>query len=256
MLLVTASLVFMAGAGCTQSTSTKTNETVNESGDTVVADNTNMEQGNETADTETVENTNADVGDTNIDIVDDTVIDTSDWLTYNNEEYGFSLKYPSNYSFSESHQGVNFQNAEPSSTVASQENIKFYVQSYSEAPDKEGEAYALLSTKAELSALKDTMIQDSDKTVNGIPLDIYYSYDVPGEAFYRGANFFVNQDYIMVSMVVMPMDIEYPNHSFNSETREWSGNIVQQLNESQLISKNDQMRINIFDTMVSTVQQL
>lgn len=194
---------------------------------------------------------NADVVVANVSLITD---DISNWQTYTNDEYGFSIKYPANYSFDESHDGVNFKDIGPDSTVASQENIKFYVQSYNEAPDNEGEAYALLSTKTELSTLKTDIVQNSDTRVNDIPLNLYYGYDVPGESFYRGANFFVNRDYIMVSMVLMPEDIKYPSHPFNNETREWSNNIVQQLTEGKLIAEDDVARINIFNSMISTLQ--
>lgn len=228
--LFSLGVIFLAGCGHTPATTVSTNQTVGA--------NNNAAQHNEAVAT------------------NDAVVDTSDWLTYTNEEYGFSFKYPNNYSFDESHEGVNFQNAESDSTVANQENIKFYIQSYSEAPDKEGEAYALLYTKTELALLKDEMTQDADRIVNDIPLNIYYSYDVPGEVFYKGANFFSNQDYISVSMVIVPTGIEYPNHPFNGETRKWSNDIVQKLNAANLISQNDQMRIEIFDTMINTLQLL
>lgn len=230
---VAASLVLITGCTTVQ-TSTNTNTVSNtnaaNTNEVVVDENTNAEQGSK--------------------------VDTSDWLTYTNDEYGFSLLYPSNYSFSESHEGVNFINLESDSSVANQENIKFYVQSYSKAPDKQGEAYALLSTKSELSALKNEMTQNADKIVNGEAVNIYNSYDVPGDTFYRGASFFANQDYVRVSMVIMPTDIMHPNHPFNDETREWSEEIVQQLNERQLISQYDQVRINIFDSMINTLQLL
>ncbi len=215
------------------------------------ATNTDVVTNTDTTNTNVVVNTNEN---TNSDQVSE--VDTSDWLTYTSDEYGFSLQYPSNYSFDESHEGVNFKDVESDSVLANQENIKFYVQNYDEAPDKKGEAYALLSTKTELSDLKSEMIQSSNVTLNGIPVDIYYSYDVPGSGFYRGANFFADQDYIMASMVFAPEDIEYPNHSFNSDTREWSTNIIQQLNDGKLISQHDEERISIFNTMIGTLQLL
>lgn len=60
--------VLLLGASCTQPTT-----------NTDTVSNTN-----ENTNTEVVVNTNAE-------------LDTSDWLTYTNEEYGFSVKYPSNW---------------------------------------------------------------------------------------------------------------------------------------------------------------
>lgn len=252
-ILVTS---LLAVTGCTTQTATNTNavtntivnsNAVNQNSNTEVATNTNEMIVSDNTNTESVSDGNTEQG---------SEIDSTNWLTYANEEYGFSVKYPSNYSFSESHEGVNFINLESDSSVANQENIKFYVQSYSEAPDKQGEAYALLSTKSELSSLKNEMIQNADKIVNGEPVNIYNGYDVPGDAFYRGASFFANQDYVRVSMVIMPTDIIHPSHPFNGETREWAEQITQQLNEGQLISENDEVRIQIFNDMINTLKVL
>lgn len=242
ILISTLVTSFLVLAGCSTQTATNTNAVTNTN--TV---NTNVA-------VKTNEDTNSVVSNQNANVEQGSEADTSDWLTYTNDEYGFTLLYPSNYSFSESHEGVNFINLKSDSSIANQENIKFYVQSYSEAPDKQGEAYALLSTKSELSALKNEMIQNADKNIHGEAVNLYNSYDVPGDAFYRGANFFVNNDFVTVSSVIMPIGIEYPDHPFNNETREWVGKIIQNLNEGQLISENDKVRIQIFNEMINTVK--
>jgi hypothetical protein len=94
-LLIITNLFLFMGAGCT--TQTTTNSTV--SGDlvtntnTVSDDNTNIivDSAN-TNETVEVDNTNV-----NTNTESDEAVDTSDWLTYTNEEYGFSFKYPAEW---------------------------------------------------------------------------------------------------------------------------------------------------------------
>ena len=74
-----ASLVFVTG--CTTQSTTYAN-TSNDNTNTVVTNS------NENTNQVVNENTNTDQG---------SEVDTSDWLTYTNEEYGFSLKYPVGY---------------------------------------------------------------------------------------------------------------------------------------------------------------
>lgn len=63
-----------------------------------------------TMNTNTVSNTNNDNTNTNSEVVvntniigEDGEVDTNDWLTYTNEEYGFSLSYPKNFTLEESY---------------------------------------------------------------------------------------------------------------------------------------------------------
>ncbi|MBI2415525.1 MAG: hypothetical protein HYV33_02565 [Candidatus Kerfeldbacteria bacterium] len=72
-----ASLLLLVGAGCTQPT-TNQNNTNTSNVNAVVVVNTNTVVANENTNTT---NTNSEV-------------DTSDWLTYTNEEYGFEFRYP------------------------------------------------------------------------------------------------------------------------------------------------------------------
>jgi hypothetical protein len=74
---ITASLVFITGCTTVQ-TATNTNEVSNTNTNTV---NTNATVANE--------NTNTEQG---------SEVDTSDWLTYTNEEYGFSFEYKNSWS--------------------------------------------------------------------------------------------------------------------------------------------------------------
>lgn len=69
---ITASLLVLAG--CSAQTATNT---INENANIEVVTNTNETVSNE--------NTNAEQG---------SEVDTTNWLTYENEEYGFSFKYP------------------------------------------------------------------------------------------------------------------------------------------------------------------
>lgn len=90
-LLIAASLFLLAGAGCTQPATTSLD--TDNANETVV--NTTVTNTNEAV----VENTNAVLENTNTAISNTNdsgaeTIDTSDWLTYTNDEYGFSLRYP------------------------------------------------------------------------------------------------------------------------------------------------------------------
>lgn len=101
LYIVSATLLTIGLVGCSATqTTTTTNETVNTNGDTVV-EITNTEQGSDTNTSVVLENSNsdanADAADVNADTVGDTTVDTSDWLTYTNEEYGFSFRYPNDW---------------------------------------------------------------------------------------------------------------------------------------------------------------
>lgn len=86
LLPITSILSIALLAGCTTTQTANTNEVAE------VAQNTNSE-----SNTNQVENTNEAVEvaeNTNSDETNTAEVDTSDWLTYTNEEYGFSFKYP------------------------------------------------------------------------------------------------------------------------------------------------------------------
>ena len=70
IISLTASITLLAGCATRTTTNDNTNAVVTNSNE-----NTNTEQGSE--------------------------VDTSDWLTYENEEYGFSLQYPSDWTYEE-----------------------------------------------------------------------------------------------------------------------------------------------------------
>ena len=94
ILISTLATSLLVLAGCTTQSTTNTN-VVNNTNTTVNTntsnDNTNavVTNSNENANEVVNENTNADQG---------SEVDTSDWLTYTSEEYGFSFKYPSDWS--------------------------------------------------------------------------------------------------------------------------------------------------------------
>lgn len=79
-------------AGCTAEPTTNTNVTVNTN--TVTNTNTDVVASSNDNTNEVVINEN-----TNTEQVNE--VDTSDWLTYTNEEYGFSFRYPSDWKVEE-----------------------------------------------------------------------------------------------------------------------------------------------------------
>lgn len=97
-LLISASLILVAGAGCTQPATTSLD--TDNSNETVV--NTTVTNTNEAV----VENINAVLDNTNTatsntNESDGEITDTSDWLSYTNEEYGFSFRYPKDWTYEE-----------------------------------------------------------------------------------------------------------------------------------------------------------
>jgi len=95
VLFITSSFLLVAGAGCTQTTTTNLNsgQVNTDNSNTLVSDNTNTASTNDAA----VENTNSEPVNENTNTDQVSEVDTSDWLTYTNEEYGFSCRYPSNW---------------------------------------------------------------------------------------------------------------------------------------------------------------
>lgn len=86
---LTASLLVLAG--CTAQTATNTNtvtntNTANDNANVEVATNTNAEQGSE--------------------------VDTTNWLTYTNDEYGFSFRYPEEWILNEQPNTISLQSPE------------------------------------------------------------------------------------------------------------------------------------------------
>ena len=96
IFISTLTISLLVLAGCTTQTATNTN-VVNNTNTTVntntANDNTNIVVTNSNENTNEVvnENTNSDQG---------SEVDTSDWLTYTNDEYGFSFKYPKDWQIS------------------------------------------------------------------------------------------------------------------------------------------------------------
>ena len=112
-------------------------------------------------------------------------IDTSDWLTYRNEEYGFELKYPGEWS----------QN----------NNIKYplfiKITNYNKAPKiLTKDDHVMILTQGELSQMKKNIENIDNKNAfllnNKIKAEIGVSYDVPSGSFYKKIKFFINNDLI------------------------------------------------------------
>lgn len=121
ILLIPVGLLVALGSGCTSQTSNESasgGNTSNTNGVTTVNTNTS-EMVVEDIDTESVnENTNVvdtainntdtnDSGNTDeVTVNEEDDIDTSDWLTYTNEEYGFSVDYPRDWNYEINTEGL------------------------------------------------------------------------------------------------------------------------------------------------------
>lgn len=200
--------------------------------------------------TKTATNTNISNTETNSSIsnmnenTNSSTIDTSDWLTYMNEEYGFSFMYPTGYTVSV------FSTEEVYLKKEGADQIKVYIQSYAKATEQNGVLYS----KSSLLELQDSIAASSTSvSVNNIMMKIGYGYDVPGGGFIKEANFFVDSNFIKVSTVVNPEGVQYPTHPFNDETRSWTDSVLKQLSKGQLLSPQEEQRIKVFDNVVNSV---
>ena len=240
ILISTLAASLLVLAGCTTQTATNAN-TANQNTNTEVVVNTNEAVSNE--------NTNTEQGsEVDLSAEASAEVDTSDWLTYTNEEYGFSFKYPPQWSLEV------LSSTEIYLTSTSQDTIKFYIQSYQDAPEKEGEAYALLLTKTELVALKQDIINNADAIVNGIPISVSIGYDVPGADFYKLAEFFINNDNLQLSLPIHAENVEYPEQAYNDEVRVWSEDVINKLNNGELLSGNAKEAIKVFNGVIKSLQ--
>lgn len=95
--IMSGALLLLTLAGCSATPTNTTNEITN---DGVTINNTNPQQTNETVTTNQTTNSAAEDGTTNV--TGDVVVDTSDWLTYENEDYGLIFKTSPSYEVSRS----------------------------------------------------------------------------------------------------------------------------------------------------------
>jgi hypothetical protein len=197
-LSLAAGLLLVVGAGCTQATTT-TNVPANTNSTTVVVDDTNTEQGNVNANTNTVVdnvNTNETVEAVNTNLNTSTesneVVDTSDWLTYTNEEYGFSFRYPGDAKLIENannlpYPGISFfsditvdntkQEDLQGVTVAfalTDLDLTTLTQKIEQSDTSRGLTLAKVGPIQEGTLNQLTVYQGSHATAIGIPTDFYY----------------------------------------------------------------------------------
>lgn len=190
------------------------------------------------------ENTNVNIAQNSNTLVNANSVDTSDWLTYMDVTYGFSFMYPPEYIVSV------FSTEELYLQKEGEEQIKIYIQPYAKATEQNGVLYS----KNSLLELKDSIAtSNTSVSVHNIMMMIGYGYDVPGGGFIKETNFFVDNNFIKVSAVVNPEGVQYPTHPFNDETRSWANGVIEQLNKGQLLSPQEEQRIEIFDNLINSV---
>ena len=237
-LLIAASLFLLAGAGCTQPATTSLDtDNANETVVNTTVTNTNeavVENANAV-----LENTNTATGDTNDS--DGETIDTSDWLAYTSEDYGFSFRYPSDYTVEIVSPGYELRIINNLG-----EAIKFYKQYYSEA----GTNDALLFSKESLEELKEETEFRGKSNANNVIINSYYSYSIPGGNFYRGADFFLGNDYVRLSV---PLN---SGSTISSSEGEKINQYVELLNAGNGLSSDEASQMIILDSIISTVQAI
>lgn len=177
-LLIAASLFLLAGAGCTQPVTTSldtdnANETVinttpvntNEA----VVENTSVVQDNENTNT-AISNTNDGDGETT---------DTSDWLTYTNDEYGFAVSYPRDWTiwtdYNPNTEEYSFNTTARHFTITQSSQL-------SKDQDFTPGINILVKTDDEINSLKTELENDNEGSfkaeVDGIEAFIFYKVDI------------------------------------------------------------------------------
>lgn len=229
-------------AGCTlqpttESASGGNTNTANNNANVEVVTNTNAIVGNENTNTTGVSD-EVDTSDFALGEVEGTEVDTSDWLTYTNEDYGFSFKYPENYSIEVVSAGYELR---INNTLG--EDIKFYKQYYSEAGTKD----TLLSSKESLADLKEESELKGKSNANNVIINSYYSYSIPGGNFYKGADFFLGSDYVRMSL-----SLSTGSQITSNETEKIDA-FIKILSEGNGLSANEEQLVKVFDGVTNTI---
>lgn len=222
--LIMGSLVLLGGA-CYKTIDTNVNALGNTNeANTNVSINTN------------VSNVNTSVN------INSSTIDTSDWSTYTSEVYGFNFQYPNDWIVEKlSDEEIYLENSIG-------DRIKFYAQSYDDAPEQD----TLLYSKATLTRLKDSIAEsDRSRIIDGLIVDSYFAYDAQGDGFFRAAEFFVNQDFVRVTINIYPITTERPS---GDAINQWSEDVVNELGKGNLLNSKDQNLVQVFDQIINSLQ--
>ncbi len=166
-------------------------------------------------------------------------IDTSDWLTYENEEVGFSFLYPESYKIQE----VGFN-----AYVLSKDGItiELKVNDYSEIPRHEN--------GSEISQYSQTQLDTRKKHSSGLMyhenaqdviIKVWVSY--LDDMFYKRASFFVGNDFIEIDM---PLDEGRGEHS---DYRGGMGSATDKIQRND-VSLMDYERIKTFESIIDSIK--
>lgn len=174
-------------------------------------------------------NTNATVNNENLNIEQVSEVDTSDWSTYINDVYGFSIQYPENYNvITWSMTDVLFSQ---SGNIG---EFKISIQNYEEAPETDS---TLLYSKATLANLKSALETDpAVPLINGQPVKIDTVFNNEEEGSFRRADIFLDNGYVHINL---PLSAYNPANS-----------------SSEAIESKHREIIQLFDRVIATFKLL
>jgi len=229
----------LAGASCTTST-----EQINANKEQTAASVTStpaVENSASPSATPSAEGTNSDGvggGETNT----NTSVDTSDWLTYENTDYGFQFQYPQGYTIvKDSRDIIHLKKSDINI-------LDVYITNYNEAPEKPENA--LIPSIYDLEESKKS-IESNTQAINieGVKIlsDVYYP-----DGYLLRAEFFVDNNYVKIVDLIPTVNKEL----FNYKDEEVVVKEKIQKIKSLAVSDEAKQEIQLFNNLVSSIRPL
>jgi|SRR3989339_1800598 len=234
--------MILVGASCT--TSTEQTNTGKEQTAASVTPAPAVENSASPSATPSAEGTNSDGvggGETNT--------NTSDWLTYENAEYGFTLKYPADYHIEK------LANQEIYIKKNNVDSVKILIYDYDELTAENGfdltfdeyfqKKVSLPLSQKLLDSFKTFMQPNTE--IQDLPMYVSANYSVEGADYYLSSHFFIQNNYIRVTS---PIEIEHENLSW-PEDKEIIEKTIIDINNKNVASSAVQ-KIDFFNQLIHT----
>ncbi|OGY80018.1 MAG: hypothetical protein A3B74_05175 [Candidatus Kerfeldbacteria bacterium RIFCSPHIGHO2_02_FULL_42_14] len=172
----------------------------------------------------------------------------SDWPTYTNEQYNFSIQYPNDWGV------TTYSPVETHFTPLSGESMKFIVFDYSDAPATATEMTGLGFTKQELDQKKTEITTNAaTQNINDAPVYMSGAYDKSAATLIRKAEFFVGDDYVLFTMPVMSNLLPDSKYVVDFGSPEQLDAMIAQIERGEAGSDATQ-KVEMFDAMLRTLQ--